>query len=70
MKGGRYGLLFLPSHHQGHLHLPLLGHPEKQFHPLEDEYGNAAPGNIPSCWQKSAEGQLTLEQYILEGRDE
>ncbi len=43
-----------------------FGHPDKQFHALEDEYGNAAPGNIPSCWQKSAEGRLTLEEYVAE----
>jgi hypothetical protein len=36
------------------------------FHALEDEYGNATPNGIPSCWEKSAEGRLTLEQFLVE----
>ena len=44
----------------------VFGHPDKEFHALEDEYGNAAPGNIPSCFQKSAEGKLTLEEFLVE----
>ena len=44
----------------------IVGHPDKQFHPLEDEYGNATPGDIPSCWQKSDNGRLTLKEYLVE----
>jgi hypothetical protein len=36
------------------------------FHCLEDEYGNPAPKGIPSCWEKSAEGKLTLQEYLVE----
>ena len=44
----------------------ILMNTDKMFHVLQDEYGNAAPNGIPSCWEKSAEGLLTLEEYILE----
>lgn len=38
----------------------------RYFHPLEDEYGNAAPKDVPSCWDKSDSGRLTLEEYLVE----
>jgi hypothetical protein len=47
----------------------VFGHPDKQFHCLEDEHGNAAPNGIPSCWEKSAEGRLTLEEFLAEACD-
>jgi hypothetical protein len=44
----------------------VTGHPNSQYHALEDEHGNPAPKGIPSCWEKSAEGRLTLQEYLVE----
>jgi hypothetical protein len=36
------------------------------YHTTEDEFGNATPTGIASCYMKSAEGRLTLEEYAAE----
>jgi hypothetical protein len=38
--------------------------PQRFFHALEDCHGNPAPKDIPSCWQQSNEGRLTMDEYF------
>ena len=41
----------------------------RYYHTIQDEHGNATPEGIASCYLKSAEGKLTLEEYAAERYD-